>query len=218
MEWITYTETTPIEFVGTRRDYIENMLNIIKYEQPENYTANSMYAMEYIETLPQATSKKSHYTLTEHMFITVTSYEDYSFKNFLKKIADFVNRKTILNYVYVIEQRGFTEETCGVGFHAHILCTHNYDRISHFDREVKSTFKRVCNTELYKCFNIRSCEKEIDIPNTIQYMLGDKVDKTNNPKQLKQKFDTVMRRKNKLKNYYFKGYEEELEKYPNIQY
>jgi len=98
--------------------------------------------------------------------------------------------------MYVYEQTGTTEETCGTGFHAHFLLKRNLDyKPCLCKKNSYNTFKDICNINAFDWQNIGedfSKDKK-------EYILGTK---TGDGKDAKQHFDPLFRERNSLKSYY----------------
>lgn len=143
--------------------------------------------------------------LTEYMFITVNPMEDISLNTLINSINKYLSKITILEYIYVIEQRGTTDAELGKGIHAHMLVRHTSRKASDFKREAISTFKNVCdcqpkgNPTWFRKLNILPCDTSEDVERRREYMLGVKQDEL---KQTKQLLDKKFREKFKLKPFY----------------
>jgi len=143
--------------------------------------------------------------LTDWMFMTVNPAPKVTIEKLLDSVDHFVHKKNINKYLYVVEQRGKETDTNGIGFHCHVLFSHNYKKLSDLKRETVSTFHKVCNTKSWHCLNLRHCLRETDVKNRETYMIGIKKDPE---KQIKQEQDALWRMKEHLHKSYTNYYEE----------
>lgn len=143
--------------------------------------------------------------LADVMFLTYNPRVDVTLKQAHKAVKDFLDKKNITNYIYVIEQRGASEQNMG-DFHFHILHYHRYDRASHYKRETQSSFRKTCFSEKWNCLNMKPCRTEQDVRNRMKYILGEKKDTDGLNKHAKQQIDKVFRDKYMLKDYYTDDY------------
>lgn len=167
---------------------------------------------------------------TDYFFITINPDEEVSnLSKFVKALEVIMKKKWVEDLVYVIEQRGTTEDEIGKGYHSHLLINRNGKSFSKLARELLNTlyshgvflkskieeFNKPRNEDEaiyyipYKKgpFVIEYTEPE-HIPNRMKYMLGKKetiVKGEYNGKDVKQLYDIPFREKNNLKPYYQKG-------------
>lgn len=138
------------------------------------------------------------------LFITVNPRPDVELQVFIKTINKFLSKVWIEDYIYVLEQRGTTEEESGKGFHTHILLWKPDNKKSHeVIRETKNTFKNICSIENPAILNIQNCKEE-DLDKRKNYMMGNKGLQNDPSKEIKQQIDIGWRYRNNLKNYYKK--------------
>jgi len=139
------------------------------------------------------------------LFITVNPRPDIQLDEFMKSLNKYVNKKWIEDYIYVIEQRGITEDESGKGFHSHLLIWKpDNKRSSEVIRETKNTFKKICSVDNPAILNIQNC-KEDDIDKRKNYMLGLKGLNDDPTKEQKQKIDVGFRKRNNIDLYYSKN-------------
>lgn len=139
--------------------------------------------------------------LTDVMFLTYNPKKDIPLKKGLQAVNTFLAKQKIKNYIYVVEQRGLTEEDMG-DYHIHILHTHTYDRASHYKRETQSTFNKTCLVAKWQCLNFQPCYSDQDVKKRLNYILGQKQDHDGLNKTQKQEIDKLYRKKYFLKDYY----------------
>lgn len=139
--------------------------------------------------------------LSETMFVTYNPKPDVTLKVAMKAVDAFCSKSKIDKYIYVIEQRGTQEDNMG-SFHVHILHTHKYDRVSHYQRETQSSFNKTCLATSWNCLNMKPCKRDQDISNRLEYILGTKQDRDGHMKSEKQATDKIYRQKYKLQDYY----------------
>ena len=95
------------------------------------------------------------------LFITINPRPDIKLEEFHKCIKKFISKVWIEDYIYVMEQRGVTEEESGKGFHAHALIWKPDSKKSHeVIRETKNTFKNICSIDNPQILNIQNCKEE----------------------------------------------------------
>lgn len=175
------------------------------------YSQMLMYSDKYDEILEGLKSTKkeleeltnnSKFVKTDVLYITINPVETVELSKFLKKVKSCVSKKWIDEYLYVIEQRGDSDETVGSGFHCHMFIYHRNEtkKWSDVKREVQSSFNSVCNTAKSNCLKIMNVTTQNAYDNFLNYMIGLKKDKGN--KRIKQEFDKVFREKNGLMNVY----------------
>lgn len=139
------------------------------------------------------------------IFITVNPRPDIDLLEFMKVLRKYVIKKWIDDYIYVIEQRGITEDESGKGFHSHILIWKpDNKRSSEVIRETKNTFKKICSVDNPSILNIQNCKEE-DIEKRKNYMLGLKALDDDPSKEQKQKIDIGFRERNNIEVYYSKN-------------
>jgi hypothetical protein len=138
------------------------------------------------------------------LFITINPRPDITLEEFRKSLIKFISKVWIEDYIYVMEQRGVTEEESGKGFHAHALIWKPDGKKSHeVIRETKNTFKNICSIDNPQILNIQNCKEE-DINKRKNYMIGLKDLKYDPTKQEKQNIDVGWRIRNNIEPYYAK--------------
>jgi len=137
------------------------------------------------------------------LFITVNPRPDVPLADFMKAMKKYTKKIWIESYMYVIEQRGTTEEESGKGFHSHILLWKPDNKKSHeVIRETKNTFKNICSIDNPSILNIKNCKEE-DVNKRKNYMIGLKDLKYDPTKQEKQNIDIGWRIRNNIDSVYF---------------
>lgn len=136
----------------------------------------------------------------QSVFITVNPRSDVSLKIFKDTLVKATSKSWITNYIYVIEQRGETEDELGKGMHAHILLFKGKKKLSELVREMGNTFKKLLDVSNSSLLNIQGC-KDDDVDKRLNYMLGKKQDEN---KHLKQEMDILYRQLNALEHHYGK--------------
>ncbi len=125
-------------------------------------TSGKLDTIPEIRRIRERTMKK----VFKHMWITVNpEYENldqqYVTNNLIKQVQKYCSKKNVLGAAWTYEQTGTTEETMGHHPHAHILIEFKeVPAPSDFDREIKNTFKNICDVRKDGCLNIRKCEPE----------------------------------------------------------
>lgn len=149
-------------------------------------------------------TNNSKFIKTDILFITVNPVKGVELSKFLKKLKSCVTKKWIDEYLYVIEQRGDSDETLGDGFHCHMFIYHQNKskKWSDVKREIKSTFSSISDTSNPSCLKIKNVPNQLVYNNYLNYMIGQKKDDKGKNKRIKQEFDKVFRRKNGLLDIY----------------
>lgn len=145
---------------------------------------------------------KEYTVLTDYMYLSVCPPEGTPLEVLHKAIEKYLKKVKILEYLYVIEQRGEVDEEIGQGLHAHILIYHTYTSYSSLKRDYYNTFKNIIDIHhklTYKWLNIKHNNTDQDVRNRIEYMTGVKKDEV---KQKKQIYDKIYREKFNLKQSY----------------
>lgn len=150
-----------------------------------------------------------------YWWITVNPYPSVCLNDIMYKVKTFIYRKMVSNYIYVYEQRGTTEQTCGNGKHVHLLIRKDKKTMpTVFKRDAKNSFKSITDVNNSSIFNIHNCPPEY-LKDKYEYMLGGK---TGDKKDIKCKWDIVFREKNKLNKIYFDSLEAfGLEAFPDTE-
>lgn len=167
------------------------------------YYEDYLDSNEFLEMFPffKECKDKAEKLLTKYIFLTVNPEPTISLKMFRDIIEKVVKKKWMLNYIYVIEQRGNTPDEMGRGFHCHFLIDVENKKHSEAIRELKNTFKKVCDVSYSSCFNIKNIKEE-HLKRVIKYITGVKKDAFKHPKQL---IDRVFRDTNHISKYYHRG-------------
>lgn len=136
---------------------------------------------------------------TNYIFLNVNPASNIELLNFLKIIEKSLKKKWIKSFLYVIEQRGETEEEIGKGFHTHIIIEKEETKsYSQAIKELARAFSGACDTSNLHFFN-GSKIKQNDLSKRKNYILGRKADSA---KWKKQDMDIIFRKEYFLKNYY----------------
>lgn len=128
------------------------------------YVPKDLKLKQMLESQADALSTKPPF-----MMVTVNPRNDVTLSQLKKKIEKFINKKTIMTYLYVYEVRKENE-----GLHCHIILQYEskpYD----FKRSGKNTFKTICDSSNSHCLNFKFIT-EADLPQKIDYLLGNKKD------------------------------------------
>lgn len=148
------------------------------------------------QTIKAMTEKKKSGNST-HIFFTVNTRPGTSVQNLLKKIIKCSNKKWVTDIAVVIEQRGEDQVHMGEGIHAHIIVNRGTEACK-ARRELKNTFKDLCDVENPHCLNIQ-WRKDSGVEKAFNYIKGIKKDKE---KTAKMEIDKIWREKNNIKDYY----------------
>lgn len=152
-----------------------------------------------IEDSQSQTIEKDRY-----WWITVNPNNKVCMNDIKYKVESFVKRKIVSNYIYVYEQRGTSQETCGNGKHVHLLIRKAKNIMpTVFKRDAKNSFKSITDVKNSSIFNMHSCPVDY-LKDKYNYMLGDK---TGDKKDIKCKWDLTFREKYKLNKIYFDSLE-----------
>lgn len=164
---------------------------------------------EIVNNLQQRVWEKEVETQSRHIWWCCNPPANYPYQEFIKKVIKTMQKVWIKDYVYVIEQRGKTKEDAGNGFHIHALIKRPHGkRMCEIHREFVNTWQRVIDFEHERINNFWRLEQcaDQDVLKRLNYMLGHKKDKKQGDittdKALKQKYDRLFRKNNKLNNYY----------------
>lgn len=149
----------------------------------------------------QACKEKAEKYRSRYIFLTVNPEPTVSLNMFKDSVAKCLKKKWLNNYCYVYEQRATTTEDMGRGFHLHFLIDTDGKKYHEAIRELKNTFKKVCDVSYNSVFNIRNV-KEDHFMRFIKYMVGVK---NQTFKHAKQNVDKIWRETNHIANYYAIG-------------
>ncbi len=137
--------------------------------------------------------------LTEYMFITLSPKDTVSIKTLYDKTIKMVKNKTILEYLFVFEQRS-KDINNTYGIHMHLLIKHKFPKYSRLFKQLESTYKdTVGNIHNYNFLDIKHNDTNRDVLNRVEYMIGDKKDLD---KQEKQNIDKQWRQRWNIAEYY----------------
>lgn len=166
------------------------------YEPYEGVTDENQV---YVDVLNSIKEKKNACSST-HVFITVNPRSDVPLNIFRKKLEKSLNKKWCTAHIAVIEQRSEDILTAGQGFHAHMLIVRGTEP-SKLRREIKNTFKDICDVDNIHCLNIQF-RKGDGVKKGINYIKGIKKDKD---KDAKLAIDIKWREQNNIPHLIEKG-------------
>jgi len=177
------------------------LVNLVKMEHWENTHKEIgelflQHELLRIQRLRELQSKKLDID-KQYYFLTVNPKPTIGLRDFIKTVEKALSKKWLNYCIYVYEQRGECEAELGKGFHTHIIFKKNLSH-THTLREMKNSFKNMCDTDNYHVYNIKNIGEEEKL-RKIQYILDKKAD---NNKHLKQDMDIIWRQKEKLKSHY----------------
>ena len=138
----------------------------------------------------------------QYYFLTINPPPHITLKDFLKAVYKSVSKKWLSVGLFVIEQRGETQQEAGRGFHTHILFNKG-QKHSIIVREMKNSFKHIVDIENTHFFNLKNIDTE-EYKRKEEYILYEKADPE---KHLKQEIDILFRQVNNLKSHYIIGHD-----------
>ena len=138
-----------------------------------------------------------------YCFLTINPHNKVEFIDFLTKFQKQLKTELFTDYLGVIEQRGATDETCGEGFHAHILFKRHTPLNqglppSNIERNFRDTWKNYTDTKNSEIFNFKWIPESWG-PDKKSYMLEQKTGPGKSSKQIQ---DRNFRKKFNLTEYY----------------
>lgn len=196
---------------------MERLFEKLKEAQKDNDYSRMISIMDQIQNISKIVTQREtiksclnaslkerkESSIQPYMFITVNPNATCSIVDFRALINKMLLKVWLVSYVYVIEQRGQSEEELGKGFHLHIIIKKPDNKsTAHIVREIGSTFKKVCDTSNYHCYNTKSISEEEYI-RKLEYILGTKESTLDNRKDLKQHFDKLFRERMFIDPFYF---------------
>lgn len=138
---------------------------------------------------------------TKYMWICCNPHSLITLDEFMKIVRKAMSKLWLQQseYLYVIEQRGETEEEAGKGFHFHALYVKpDNKKYCEVIREMERTFNKATDTSnihFYRHYGV----SEEEFKRKIGYLVSDKADEA---KHLKQRMDKYWRPKVGLQDYY----------------
>lgn len=159
---------------------------------------------EFLNNNPifKAEKERQDKIMTRYLFLTVNPEPSITLKMIIDITKKSVNKVWMKNYLYVYEQRGTTIEEAGLKPHIHMIIDTDIGKKRHeIIRELKNTFKKLCDVNRNEFFNIRNI-KDNHLKNYIKYITGRKKDEIKN---IKQDVDKEFRKKYQLEPYYGDG-------------
>lgn len=201
-------------------EYFKDSKDIINHKVMDNLTQQAMresllkcmknrlhlYFEDYLDSeefqkafpIFKEVKEKAEKINTRFIFLTVNPEPSITLNYFRDVINKAINKKWMINYLYVIEQRGDNEDSMGRGFHAHFIIDTDGKKRHEIIRELKNTFKKVCDISSNCIFNVRNIKEE-HLKRFLGYILSMKNQKF---KHDKQKIDKRFREINHIANYY----------------
>lgn len=156
-----------------------------------------------IQELRNSLGEKVDTLSKPYIWLCVNPSQTLTLCEFKKMIDKMVTKKWLTSYVYVLEQRGMTEEELGKGFHLHAIIKKPDDKKpSHCIRELSNTFKKACDVSNFHFFQTKFID-EAEKERKLEYILGQKEYTDENRKDLKQIMDKVWRQKFNIQPYFF---------------
>lgn len=190
-------------------DDVTKCLNVVKCRNPTEFAmlplknfseiSQNLYKQKLLKLLNPSKPKVDN----TFVFLTISPAPDILFPDFLKKFLKFLNTSLFEDYCAVIEQRGNTPDTLGIGFHAHILFKRRTPLteglpptdIKRKLRDIWRKFTMVTNPQVFNIQFIPSNYAE----DKLNYILSTK---TGKGKKQKQDFDILFREKHSLQSHY----------------
>lgn len=194
--------------------YLTDPQDIQQWWNEYRSLSNEVYDRFLVTNLGMNTYVKKRETKTKytHIFLTINPPPAMSLMDFHKDVERTLNKagkpKTWIDgYLYVLEQRGETDNEIGKGFHTHILIKlRDHKKKSEIDRELKNVWKTKLDVDNYHIFNIKYIDDD-EQKRKQSYMLCQKAEQI---KHLKQSYDIIWRQNNCLQQYYFVDYKIEV--------
>lgn len=139
---------------------------------------------------------------TRYIFLTINPEPSITLKMILDTLKKACSKVWMKNYIYTIEQRGATEDEIGLKPHIHMILDTAIDKKRHeIIREIKNTFKKICDISHTSIFNVKNI-KDSHLKNFVNYITGVKKDVIKHPKQ---RIDKLFRDKYNLLPLYGDG-------------
>ena len=183
----------------------------------ENYFMMKMSQPDYVDSLIAGTSSQCLVGNYLRKFadeqpeakwfsclITVNPRPDIDMTTFIKAVDKLMARTFIKSYLYAYEQRSTDPLNGYSGYHCHILLYRDNQKdlnMSHLKRNVKNTFKHICDVNNSGCLNFKTTNMK-STPNFVKYITGEKGDSEGKQKAEKQAVDILFRKFYKLEPSY----------------
>lgn len=138
---------------------------------------------------------------TKYMWLCCNPNPLVTFDEFMKIVRKAMTKSwlTDSHYLWVIEQRGETEDEAGKGFHFHALFVKpDNKKYCEVIREMASTFNKATDTSCISFYRLQGVSEE-EFKRKIGYITALKAD---DKKHLKQSIDRLWRPKVGLEQYY----------------
>lgn len=173
-------------------------------EDLEWYNNRLEYCIKKYMEVQEKQDEDQKLSLTEKMWLTFCPRRDITLRKAQEAVEKFCHKSKIDKYIYVVEQRATSEASMDDhnSFHFHIVHTHKYDRSTHYKRETKSSFRKLCAVDKWSCLCMMPNKTDQDVTQRLGYILGEKEDNEGLLKKAKQDIDKVFRKKYMLKDYY----------------
>lgn len=146
---------------------------------------------------------KVHTAKNRWFWITINPEPKCNRANFLKCTANLAKRSFVKNAMYVIEQRGESEDDMGKGFHCHMLVerdmSNKHDTPSKIIERIRNTVKNILKLHKNNPY-IQIVDAEY-AKDKIRYMQGDK-DLHKEEKDLKLVYDKLWRDRENIEHIY----------------
>jgi len=157
----------------------------------------------YKQKLLQLMNPKKPKADNTFVFLTISPAPDIDFPDFYKKFTKFLKTSLFNDYCAVIEQRGNSPETLGLGFHAHILfkrCTPLAEGLPPTDlkRKLRDIWKKFTMVKNSQVFNIQFIPTEYAY-DKLNYILSTK---TGEGKKQKQDYDLLFRKQHDIPSHF----------------
>lgn len=198
------------EFRDLEREFKKRtIMRIMKKRYDAGRYLSHFKAIE--DKIPKPVKKESN--LRDWVWLTINPKPDIELIPFMKILDKAVHRKLWERYYYVLEQRGTIEENnLGKGFHAHLLLRRSPEtEYKHTKRQMRNSFKNVCNVDHDKVFYWKECREDF-LDDKMEYITNIK---TMDGKELKQKGDILWRKQHNILKLY-EGPESSVELPKNI--
>lgn len=128
-------------------------------------------------------------------WVTIHPKNDTDLPTFLKYIEKYINRATIIDYKYSIEQKGTSLETLGNGKHIHLIINAKWRSVGECARDTCSTFAKIADKPAIKIKTTREPDKLFN-DYCIEYKSND------DHKQSTKIWDVIWREQEGLKTFY----------------
>lgn len=198
-----------IDLIGDPNDNVKDRARkrVLQLQYEELYRLRNLAKpneiQKEIQEIRNSLGEKVDASAKPYIWLCVNPSQTLTLAEFKKMIDKMVTKKWLDTYVYVLEQRGMTEEELGKGFHLHAIIKRPDDKKpSHCVRELSNTFKKACDVSNYHFFQTKFID-EAEKDRKMEYILGQKEYTEENRKDLKQIMDKVWRQRFNIQPYFF---------------